>query len=238
MVTSATEQIEISPVRKDVTKEYVELSENRLMIARQVVIATDQDYDYYGQGLVEIKSKIKYIEFERKKITDPIRSGLEAVMNLFRKPIDNLTEAQNIISKSMADYNRKKDEAIRIEQEAIRKAQETEAKKLQERAAKAEANGKLDKAEELKQQAELKQAIIPQVMAEKPKVAGLTEKEYWKATVVDINALLNHCLSTGDGLVVPDMKALDGIARTTKGTMKIPGVIFTSEKKIVGARTV
>jgi hypothetical protein len=72
--------------------------------------------------------------------------------------------------------------------------------------------------------------VLPPV-AEAPKISGVSTRKQWKGCVNDINALLKHIVETGNfaGLVEVNQPALTRLAKSTKGTLTIPGVEFYAE---------
>ena len=95
---------------------------------------------------------------------------------------------------------------------------------LDEKIARAEAAGKAEKAELLAQEKENIAPIIAPVVApqiETPK--GVSYSDNLTAEVIEINLIPREYL-------VVNMQALNAVAKSTKGTLTIPGVKFISTK--------
>jgi hypothetical protein len=69
---------------------------------------------------------------------------------------------------------------------------------------------------------------MPQV----PKAQGVSFRDNWKARVVDKEVLLRAILAGQQpmSLLIPDQKALDGIAKALKGEARVPGVEFYADQ--------
>lgn len=104
-------------------------------------------------------------------------------------------------------------EQARIKAEEDRKRREAE--ELAKLAEEAEATGDVETAQEAVVEAAMAEANVT-VM---PKVAGTSMREVWKAEITDINAVPREYM-------IVNQAALDAVARSTKGTLNIPGVKF------------
>ncbi len=136
-----------------------------------------------------------------------------------------LNQAEQIVLGKISAFEKAQEaERLRLqaaEEERARKEQE----KLLARAEKAEAAGKLEKAEVLREEAAM--VVAPSVEpANATKIEGVSKRTTWKARVV------NEDLVPREYLVV-NQAALDAVARSTKGKARIPGVEFYSESKPV-----
>src|SRR5690606_29862260 len=147
-------------------------AEKTLQLVRDYQIQTAADYEGAAEQLKAIKSKAKSLDEQRKAITKPLDDAKRQVMNLFRPPLQFLADAESLIKRSMADFQREQE---RLRLEAQRKAEEQarkEQERLARRAEQAAEKGQADKAEQLAMQAQMVQA--PVVAFEKPKAAGVS----------------------------------------------------------------
>ena len=233
------EIIEVKPISSDVADDSVKKADNALILARSVMITTDEQYSKAGNQLVSIKQFLKDLEVERKKITDPLTKAKDAVMAFFNPPKENATKAVNLISKAMIDYDEKKAEAGRIAQAKLQAEADKKARALEERAKAAEAKGNIEKAEALKQEAMLKKELVPVVNVEPIKIDNARVNEVFKGEVKPENKkiFIDWCVKTENwDLLLPNDKEVTAIAKRSKGTRVIPGVTFWSEKSIAGSR--
>ena len=232
-----SEIIELGKVSEDVAKESVAIAEKVLVEARSIIVRTDDDYVSVGESLKSDKKYLAIIETERKKAVDPLNGVIKTINNWFRTPKENLEKAIDIKGSAMQGYQTKKAEVARIEQAKLQDKANKESEKLAEQARKAAEKGNEAKAEELRQQALMKQAVVPQVQVEAPKVAGLTTRDTHYAEVVDFKVFAEWCIKTENiHLIMVNDKELGVTARQAKGTRQIPGVVFKVETKMAGSR--
>lgn len=225
--------IEVKPIETKEIKEMTTNAEQTLTTCQNLKIKGQEEYSYAGECLKQIKSKMTNLEDKRKEITRPLDVAKKAVMDLFRKPLDMLSEAERIIKKGLLTYQQEQ-ETLRREQEKklteqARKEEERKRKALEERARKAEEKGNLEKAEELREKKEEVFVPAPVVPNQVEKIRGVTTKKIWKFRIVDANLIPREYL-------IPNEKMLGDIARATKDTLKIPGIGFYSEEVIASGR--
>lgn len=155
----------------------------------------------------------------------------KAIKSKQNEAIAPLDKAKAILSGKVNAYNIELKRKQREEEERIRKeaeaAAEEERKKLEAEAEKAAEKGDeeaFDKANY--EAAQVTPETVMPVSQPKEKVKGSSEN--WQFRVVDKHALIKAALE-GNGLdqaVIPNEKWLGQMAKTTKGQMKIPGVVF------------
>lgn len=227
------ETIEVKPISTKEANAAVITAEKILAETKNLVIANQATYDSAADILKAIKTRQKEFEAKRKEITRPIDVAKAAVMELFRRPLDFLCEAEAIIKDRMIKYTDEQEKRRREQEEKLRKqAEAEEARKkaaLEERARKAEAAGKTDKAEELREQAQTVAVVAPVLASTVETPKGMHFTERWYAEVTDKTKLDFAYLE-------PNMQALNKFAMATKGQLKMAGVEFKSEK-IVASRS-
>ena len=196
-------------------------------------IRTGEECEAAGEDLKSIKARQQQLEEARTSITKPLLDAQRAVNNLFRAPQETLSEAERIIKRSILAYQeveeRKRLEAQAAAAQALRKERE----KLEAQAARALATGKLEKAEALRITAE----AIPERMEIAPtatKVAGLASRSTWRAELVDKLALVTYVAQHPEwlNLLEPNMTAINGLARSQKSALAIPGIRAVQEKQL------
>lgn len=210
-------------------------AEQLLGVARQsyAIITTADQCEAAGEDLRSIKSKQKALEDARTTITKPLLEAQRAVNALFKKPQDTLAEAERIVKRAILIYQdgeeRKRREAEAAAAEAARKERE----KLEAQAAKAAAAGKTEKAEALAATA----AAIPErieVHSAAPQLGGVSNRSTWRAEVTDKAALVAYVAAHPEWLHLVDvnMPALNGLARSQKSALALPGVKAVEEKQL------
>jgi len=111
-----------------------------------------------------------------------------------------------------------------------------EKEKLEQQAEKAEAKGKIEKAGELREQAQAH--LAPIVSSAAPKISGIASRETWKAEVTDKMAFVRHVVEARPdliALVLIDQSGLNAQARSLKDALALPGVKAVKET-ILAAR--
>ena len=207
-------------------------AESTLTLAKEYVIDGPEMYGLAADELKSIKAKAKDLDEMRKSMTRPLDDAKKRIMDFFNKPLSFLTEAESLIKRSMLTYDREQ-ERKRQEEEArlrelARQEQERLRKEAEEKAAALIAEGKAEEAAEIKQDVPV--VPLPTVRTEQPKVAGISRRQVWKARVIDPTKVPRDYLMVNE-------KALDALAKSTKGEIKVDGVEFYAEDIIAaGAR--
>lgn len=203
--------------------------------AEGLTITNQEQYTLAGDILKEIKTRIKELDDERKKITKPLDDAKKAVMNLFKPPTELLEKAEVKVKTSMLAHTEEQERKAREEEKRLREIAEKEAerqrKALEAKIMRAESSGKTEKAEELREQIE--NIAIPDIPVVAPAIEtpkGISYRDKWTAEVVDFKAL-------PDEYKIANQQALDKVAQATKGALTIPGVKFKSEKIVVSSRS-
>jgi len=166
-------------------------------------------------------------EFEpARKSLDTAKKDLLALRNKFLNPLD---EAERIGKGTISTFQIAQERAQ--QKELLHKAAESQkltertAQRITKRIEKAEDSGDLGRATELKSQLGNLEAapIVADTVVPELAKARVTQK--WSAKIVDPNLVpRDYC--------VPDIKALNAIARATKRASTIPGVIFECENSM------
>lgn len=188
-----------------------------------ISITTASQYTDAGGWLKSIKGLLGKIEAARTRITQPMNQALRAVNEQAREQSAPLLSAETRIKRAMSAYTTEQD---RLRREEQRKADEWARKQqqaLEERAAKAAASGKAEKAQELQHRANT--VVAPVIQREPPKVSGIATREVWKFEITDTAQVPREYLMVDETRIRKVVQALKGDAR-------IPGVRVYSEKQI------
>ena len=212
-------------------------SEALLEIARLREITTPEMAIAAGEELKDIKRLAKQVNEKRLAITRPLNDALKEVNALFKPAKEWLSQAERLLKGKILEFQNEQERIARELQAKADAEARKEREKLERRAAKAEAKGKEDKAEELREQAETQ--IAPVVTSAAPKLAGISRRETWKTEITDKGALLQHIIEKRPDLlplVKIDQSALNGMARSLKGELDLPGVEVSKEASIAARR--
>lgn len=207
-------------------------STNTLATAKSFRIAEHKQYEEAGgmlRGIMALKKKVaETFDPHIKRAYDAHRS-LVAEKKSHESPLE---QAEQALKRSMLSYQlveeqkRREDEALA--QEEARKQRE----RLEAQAAKAAAKGRIEKAEAL--QATAAAVVAPIIPTSTPKLAGVSVRVTWRATVTNLMELVK-AVAAG---VVPlnalqaDTTFLNNQARAMKETLAYPGVKAEQETGI------
>lgn len=218
--------ITVEPISANSAKEFNDRAISISLEVKSLRISSQSDYDYAAKLLSNIKSIGKMAEEARKKITTPLDQAKSAVMDLFRPTSTAVENLERHLKGLMIAYVTEQERIRREQEDKLRREaaakEAAEKKRLEERAAKAEASGKTEKAEELRQQAEEVFVSAPIIASNVQKVDGISMRKNWKARVVDATKVPREYLIVNEPM-------LDKMAKATKGELNIPGVEFYSE---------
>lgn len=221
-----TETIEIIPIE---AQKQIKKIEQDIAQYEHFEIVTNEHYTKSADLLKLIKLKSSEIETLRKSLTKPLDESKKRIMAIFEIPLNKLVKVEIAIKSAMLSWQRKQEEIRRKEEERLAELQRKEAEKLTKKAEQAEAKGNLDKAEDLRQQAQEKEMLTPIVESKIEKVSGIQTKTIWKFKIIDEKLIPREYL-------IPNETMLGNVARATKGTLKIEGIEFYSEEVIAAGR--
>lgn len=181
------------------------------------------------------------LQREADKIFDPIISKAHQTHKEALAQKKNVTapldKAEQIIKSKLSAYTQ--------EQQRIRLAEERRLREEAEREAALEREREIEAAESLGASAEEVQALTeaplvrrPVVVAPPPKQTGFSARETWKAEVTDLDALVKYVASRPElsNLLAANMPAINALARSMRGALRIPGVRVFSESNIATLR--
>lgn len=201
----------------------------------ETVVITDNDtYLQAGDLLRQVKSRIKEVEAHKDVFMEPLNELRTALLNSFRPRMKQLQGMENSLKSAIGSYD-----AFLEERRAIAEAQMRDAFREQTRLAAIEAQrltdeGKLEEAEAVEVI-----PYVPAVLADKPKLEGISSRTKYVHEVTDFEALVK---AAATGLVPmeylqPNDKVLAGIASALKDATHIPGV-KVYPKSIIASRGV
>lgn len=191
-------------------------------------ILNQEVYEAAAKILSDVKAKYKELDEKRKSITKPMDAAKDAVMDVYKPKLDLLKTTENSIKKMMVDYDteqeRKAAQQQRELQELANKEAERQKKLLDAKIERAEASGKTGKVEELQtKKEEIIPAFVPVIAPTISTPKTVSYKMKWTAKVIDEKIVPREYMTV-------NQSALDKVAQATKGSIKIAGVEFVSEK--------
>lgn len=198
-------------------------AERALAQAQAMVVDSPEMADLAGDDLRAIKSRYNDLEAQRKALVKPLDEHRARLMDLFRKPLSILEQAERAIKGHLLTYSTKCDEERRREEARLAEIARKEQARIQEQARKAEAAGKLEKAENLQNKA----AAVPTsfVLPAAAKVAGVHTTVTYDAECDDLLALCAYVVANPMfvNCLQVNPTALRAQARSMKEAFCFPG---------------
>ena len=205
---------------------------NGLVVTTKAEDAVAQDL---WKACSDAEKKVhKRLDFIVKQANDTHKS----LTTLRRELIKPFAEGKAIIGRKCGEYER---EERRKAEKKAREIAEKERKAEEERqllaAVQAEDEGDAEAAEEI-----INEPIQVPTVVVKPEVAetaGVGRRTSWHAEVTDLKALIKYVSENDEwlSLVQVNMSALNGLARSQKGKLRIPGVKAVEERDFARSRS-
>ena len=162
-----------------------------------------------------------------RKAADEVKRAVLATRDALVRP---LMMARSVYDAKAQEYEREQRRIAEAERQRLEKlAREEEERRQLDAAIEADEAGATDEAIAI-----LEQPVIAPVVHVAPAVAqveGVSERTTWHAEVTDLQALVRYVARYPEwlGLLEPAMPALNGLARSQRGAMNLPGVRAVSE---------
>lgn len=211
-------------------KTKLDKAEEYLNGAKNYVINNDDSFTLAFNLLKKIKIKKNEYDGMRKKLKKPINEAGKAIEDMFRQPINYLTQAEQAYKTSMLRYQEQVDE----------KQLNNENKYLQELDRLTDESTKaLDDHDVTEYCKVMKQ--IDQLESKSKSLTtnqGLSIRNNWKGKVVDLDLLINAVAQNKapKGLIKVDEVELNKLAKSTTGVLNIQGIKFYNDK-VVSVKT-
>ncbi len=197
---------------KIISPELYKITAERLKSIKGALVEVDE---YFNPDIEKANSLHKSLTGKRKAFKDPLLEA-ETLAKAELKRWDDLQEADRVKAQAKLD-------------DAAKATETREKAKLEDKAKKAEASGNTEKATELRDQAAAVHVSAAIVQSNVEKISGISYKEDWTAEVTDKKLVPLEYLE-------PNMKALEAIAKATKGAIQIPGVKFIKGKIVAASK--
>ena len=208
-----------------------EASMIELRVQRMAVL-NDTDYVCAAEMLKEIKATQKKVTEYWEPLRVSAKDAYDRVLSRKKDMIDPLKSAEDILKSKMTTYSDEQERKRKAQEEALRKLAEAELEKKLAEATAAEASGDTEAASSAMAEAEVMDdvSIGGSVSAPDVKVKGVSKSKTW--TIVGVDA--SHVPVEINGMVIRpvDEKAILRIIKASKGTIRIPGVIYEETTQI------
>jgi hypothetical protein len=206
--------------------------------ARAIVIRDQETYELAASRLLDIAAARRVIIEYHAPLKAKAHEAHAAICKAEKGMLAPVEEAERILKTSIGAYT--------AEQRRIQMAREQEARDAAERARLEVLEASIEAAEADGASAEEVQAIIEQpapvpVVYVAPivqKVSGVSTAKTYRAELVNIKLL---CAAVAKGecseaYVTANMPALNGVARSTRGSINIPGVRVVEDTSVRAGR--
>lgn len=194
--------------------------------AGAIIIDNEQDYQNaasFGRMLKQKSSDVK--EFW-KPMKDAAHRAHTEICNREKAMLQPLVNAEKILKETMGAYVAEQERKRREAEEAARKAAREEADRKLQEAIELEDKGDKVTAAAVIEEAEImdEAAATVAVAAEKPKASGVATKKDWKITSVDSSKVPTSV--AGVEIRPVDMAAVMRLIRMSKGKIHIDGIEY------------
>lgn len=217
-------------------QQLAQVSSPILATAQSLVIDSPTMYEVAADELKTIKGRYKQLEEQRKAITQPMDVAKKQVMELFKKPLEQLEQAEKILKASMLDYQQATARAAAKAQRKLDEAAAAERARMAEAAKTAEQTGDVGAA--IAMQAAAEMVVAPTIQTTPAKVAGISTTIRWSAEVVSKADFLRHALANPELLDAVEISQpfLNKLAVAMKDKLNLPGIKAVATESI-SART-
>ena len=195
-------------------------------------VKTPDEHDKALSRLKEIKGiRSRVVEFFAPSKSAALEAH-RAVVASERAFTDRLDRAEATVKPKLLAYQRDEEEKRLAEQRRLQSIADEKARREQEKlaaqAAKAEASGKTEKAEALREAAATVEAPVIAV-ASRVETKGSSIRMTWKGEVIDMAALIAAAApgTVAASFIEVNQSAVDAFARSTRGGVVVMGVRFS-----------
>lgn len=205
--------------------------------ARALTVTTAATYTMAGElllGIKDLRGRIVATFGPHTKRAFEAHRALVAEQRAAEAP---LMEAERLVKDQLRAYD---DAQERVRRETQRQLEAVARQQAEERqlaeALAAEAAGETAEAEAIINEAPA--PVVVQVAKATPTVAGISYRETWAAEVTDLAALVVFVADSPAhaNLLLANGPALNGLARSLKGAMHIPGVKAVCTRDVAAGR--
>jgi hypothetical protein len=200
--------------------------------AEAIVITNDDEYQQAAAFGRNLKQKMADVKDFFKPIKDAANQAHKAACDRERQMLDPLTKAESTLKLTMGAFLREQEIKRKAQEEEQRRKAEEEAKKKLDEAIAAGEAGDQEKAQDLFTEAVVSESASrgPALFIPMPKAQGVSSGKDWE--VVSVNDKEVPLEVAGIPIRPVDMAAVMRLIRSSKGTIRIPGVTYKEIPKI------
>lgn len=220
----------------EVIRQIEARTQTMLERARAAIIRDQASYDAAVELARAIKDLRAEAEAHHRPVIDAALRAHRAALEAFRRIDEPLKAAEQEIKRRLAAWTSEQ-ERIRLEAErrAREEAERLRAEAIEARIERMEAAGASpEEVAAAIREAEQLPAIAPRVGATYERAAGVATQRRYRAEVFDLASLVRFAAShpAQEGLLQPNMPALNALARARGESLRIPGVRVVVEESV------
>jgi len=202
--------------------------------AEAMVVSNQEEHGYAQAYMVDIARMERSVQSLFEEPKQAAFKAHRSICDAEHRLLDPLKKARQVVTRAITHYETEERDRAMAEQRRL----QDEAKKQAEAQAMAEAED-AEKAgdSELAQQIVEDAAVAPPppvyVAPRVVNTPGVTTSTTWHAEITNLPAFIKHVAANPQllNLIEPNMTALNGMARSLRGAMNIPGVRAVSEMR-------
>ena len=200
-------------------------------MAARMTVTDDASNRMAVEALKRIKTQMKQVKDAWKPFKDDAKAILDRVRDQEKKMLEPLERAEKLIKGKVSDYVIAEERRRMEEAEKLRKLAMAEAEAKLAEAAEAEKGGdELTAGMSLMEAEVYEQAARTMQAGKAEKVSGMSSVASWKIVSIDDSKVPVEF--SGMMLRPVDEGAVKRLIKASKGTITIPGVVYTKDAEI------
>lgn len=193
---------------------------------QKMTVTNDIGYVCAAETLKEIKAMQKKVTAYWEPLRLSAKESYDRILSRKKDMLDPLKSAEDILKGKMTEFTDEQEKKRKAQEEAMRKLAQNELEKKLAEAAAAEAAGDSATAQSAMAEAEVMDDVSVSGSIQTPNISvkGISKSKTWKIVGVDESRVPVEI----NGMVIRpvDEKAVLRIIKASKGTVRIPGVIY------------
>lgn len=215
----------------DIEQQLISDGRAFLTSAQALTIVTAEDYQRAADVVRQIKARQQAVTNYWQTPKASAKAAHQALCDREKQMLQPLVEAEKAVKDAILGYKRTVEAEAARQREEMRRKQQEEAERLLQAAVDAEAAGDLVGSETNVAMAQMVSDMkVTAPMQTAPVAVGTSTRKVWRVRVTDEKAVPIEL--AGVTIRPVDMAALVQLARTTKGTIAVPGVEFYQEEQL------
>ena len=226
------ELVTAPPPTEDLTHEAVTWTDR----ARALRVVDEVSFLQAGEWLKGIKALRTRVAEAFDPIVTKAHAAHKEAVSQRRTADEPLVEAERVLKQSIGIYTAERERQAR--EEARQREAELRRREEDDRVAEAaalEQAGEVEEATALIEQPVVVAPVIPRPAV--LKMRGISQREVWRAEVTNLQALVQAAAADEQWLALlkVDQVVLNGLARSLKGALKIPGVTVRKDTVVAAS---